>query len=150
MSGLPVTCPGCASVYLLPESLMGEGGARVSCPSCGHPFAVTRDGTTLQALEGGGARPTPRPATPAPTAVQGADARDVAREVLDELAARLGSGVEAAAREQRLFSAHGPELFAAYDEFRRRVGGDAGSAVFREELKVRWGVDLFPTGETRR
>ena len=149
MSGLPVTCPGCAAVYLLPESLMGEGGARVSCPACGHPFAVTRDGTTLQALEGGGARPTPRPATPPPSAQQGTDPRDIARQVLDELAARLGGALEVAAREQRLFSSHGPELFAAYDEFRRRVGSDARSAVFREELKARWGVDLFPAGETR-
>ncbi|HEV2104353.1 MAG TPA: hypothetical protein VGU27_01395, partial [Candidatus Eisenbacteria bacterium] len=58
-------------------------------------------------------------------------------------------GLEDALRAQRLFAQHGPDLFAAFDEYRRRAGAQAGSQAFREELQARWGVDLFPAGEPR-
>ena len=38
-----VTCPKCAVSYLLPERLLGPGGARVRCPRCGEMFTVSRE-----------------------------------------------------------------------------------------------------------
>jgi len=57
-----------------------------------------------------------------------------------------GRGLEAAARERRLFADHGPALLEAWDEFRRRAGAHAPSLPFRDELRLRFGVDLFPPG----
>lgn len=39
-----VTCPHCTTRYVLPESLLGPLGARVRCPRCREPFAVTPGG----------------------------------------------------------------------------------------------------------
>ena len=74
------------------------------------------------------------------------DLRALARGVFDELAAKLGPGLEAAARERRLFADHGPELLGAWDEFRRRAGAHAPTRPFREELRERFGIELFPPG----
>lgn len=127
MSGLPVQCPTCAARYLLPASLLGEAGASVRCPSCGHEFAVDAGGGVIP--EGG------------------ADAlRNVARAVFDELSARLGDALAQAASERRLFAEHGPAIMEAWDEFRRRAGSHASSRPFRDELRDRFGVELFPPG----
>jgi hypothetical protein len=72
--------------------------------------------------------------------------RDLARVVFDELAARVGPALESAARERRLFADHGPALLEAWDEFRRRAGVHAPSRPFRDELRDRFGVELFPSG----
>jgi len=125
MSGLPVQCPACASRYLLPASLLGDGGAQVRCPTCGRDFAVDAGGGIIGAVE---------------------DLRAIARGVFDELTTRLGPGAEAAARERRLFAEHGGELLEAWDEFRRRAGPHAPSRPFRDELHARYGVELFPPG----
>ena len=127
MTGLSVRCPACASGYLLPASLVGEAGARVRCPACAHEFEVDAGGRA----HGGSGTP---------------DLRGVARGVFDELVSRLGPGLEAAAREHRLFAEHGPALLEAWDEFRRRAGAHAPSRPFREELSERFGVELFPPG----
>jgi hypothetical protein len=66
--------------------------------------------------------------------------------VFDELSARLGPALETAARERRLFAEHGPALMQAWDEFRRRAGTQAPSRPFRDELRARFGVELFPPG----
>jgi len=145
MTGLPVTCPGCGVSYLLPESLMGERGARVTCPACGHAFGVTTDGQLETPLPP--SRSMERPAASAGRAV---DADAVARELLDALAAQAGPELETAAREQRLFAEHGQAIADAFDEFKRRVGASAPTQPFREELRRRWGVDLFPAGEAKR
>ena len=125
MSGLPIECPACKARYLLPSSLLGEGGAEVRCPSCGREFAVDAGGAIVGATE---------------------DLRALARDVFDELATKLGPGLEAAARERRLFAEHGPALLGAWDEFRRRAGAHAPTRPFREELRQRFGVELFPPG----
>lgn len=127
MTGLPLQCPSCESRYLLPASLLGEAGANVRCPSCGHEFAVDALGTVLAPVEAD-------------------EQRQLARVVLDDLAAREGAALEAAARERRLFADHGPAIMAAWDEFRRRAGAHAPSRAFREELRARFGVELFPPG----
>jgi predicted Zn finger-like uncharacterized protein len=128
MTGLPVQCPKCAARYLLPDTLVGEAGASVRCPACGHEFAVDTAGQVRDF------------ATP------GDDLRGVARGVFDELSARLGPALETAARERRLFAEHGPALMQAWDEFRRRAGTQAPSRPFRDELRARFGVELFPPG----
>jgi predicted Zn finger-like uncharacterized protein len=125
MSGLPIECPACSTRYLLPDSLLGDAGASVRCPACGRAFAVDAGGAIVGASE---------------------ELRSLARGVFDELAARLGPGLEAAAREQRLFADHGPALLEAWDEFRRRAGAHAPSLPFRDELRQRYGVELFPPG----
>lgn len=127
MSGLPLQCPACGARYLLPTSLLGEAGASVRCPSCAQEFAVDASGAVL----------TPEAAD---------EQRQLARLVLDELTAREGAALEAAARERRLFADHGPSIMAAWDEFRRRAGSHVPSRAFREELRERFGVELFPPG----
>ena len=125
MSGLPVECPACSTRYLLPTSLLGEAGANVRCPSCGHEFTVDATGTVI-----GASSPI----------------RNIARMVFDELVARVGTGLADSARDGRLFADHGPDVLEAWDEFRRRAGAQAPSRPFREELRARFGVDLLPPG----
>jgi predicted Zn finger-like uncharacterized protein len=127
MTGLPVQCPACATRYLLPASLLGEAGASVRCPACAHEFTVDPAGAVVGAAV--------------------ADLRGVARGVFDDLSARLGPALETAAKERRLFAKHGPDLMLAWDEFRKRAGNDAPSRPFRDELRDRYGVELFPPGE---
>jgi len=74
--------------------------------------------------------------------------RALARGVFDELSTKLGPGLESAARERRLFAEHGPALLEAWDEFRRRAGARAPSLPFRDELRERFGVELFPPGDS--
>ena len=142
-------CPSCDRGYLLPRQLLGTLGARVSCPGCGSAFEVDREGrvepgSSVAAPPGAAARPR---AQEAHASLPGE--RDTARAVLDELAARLGPPLEQAALDGQLFARHGPDLMAAYDEYRRRAGAQAGTQAFREELLRRWRVDLFPLAETR-
>ena len=125
MSGLPIECPACKARYLLPPTLLGDGGAEVRCPSCGREFAVDAAGSIVGTSE---------------------DLRALARGVFDELSQKLGPGLETAARERRLFAEHGPELLGAWDEFRRRAGAHAPTRPFRDELRARFGVELFPPG----
>lgn len=138
-----VHCPGCAAGYLLPRTLVGPLGARVTCPQCRRAFDVDADGApspepSLSPL---------RPFTPRSDAT--GDERAVAAGVLDELAERLGAELEASARAGRLFRTHGPVLLAAFDEYRRRAGERSGAQAFREELVRRWHVELFPLAEAR-
>lgn len=139
-----VHCPACATGYLLPWVLLGSLGARVTCPACREDFDVDREGLLLDAApESGPVRPF------APGAGPAGDERAVAAEVLDELARRAGPSLDRAARENRLFRAHGPDLLEAFDEYRRRAGERAGAQAFREELRRRWHVELFPLAEAR-
>ena len=126
MSDLPVQCPACSAQYLLPSSLLGEAGASVRCPTCAAEFVVDPAGRLV----------TPQPSEDG--------LRALARGVFDELSARFGSRLETAARERRLFAEHGPALLEAWDEFRRRAGARAPSHPFRDELRQRFGVELFP------
>ena len=127
MTSLSLQCPTCHAAYLLPTEYLGEGGARVPCPSCGHEFTVDAAGHVVGA---GGSDPH----------------REVARAVLEEMAQRIGPGLEAARAERRLFADHGSAIMASYDEYRLRIGPHAPSRAFREELRERFGVELFPSG----
>jgi predicted Zn finger-like uncharacterized protein len=126
MSGLPVQCPACSAQYLLPTSLLGEAGASVRCPTCAAEFVVDATGRLV----------APQPSEDG--------LRALARGLFDELSARVGPTLETAARERRLFADHGPALLEAWDEFRRRAGARAPSHPFRDELRERFGVELFP------
>jgi predicted Zn finger-like uncharacterized protein len=44
---MPVTCPHCSTRYVLPRALLGPGGARVRCPRCREPFAVSPEGDAI-------------------------------------------------------------------------------------------------------
>ena len=125
MSGLPIECPACHTRYLLPPTLLGEGGAEVRCPSCGREFAVDAGGGIIGASE---------------------DLRALARAVFDELGERLGPELARAAAERRLFADHGPAILGAWDEFRRRGGAHVPARPFRDELRQRFGVELSPPG----
>lgn len=126
VTGLPVQCPACSAQYLLPPSLLGEAGASVRCPTCAQEFVVDATGKRVE---------------PHPTED---GLRVLARGVFDELSAKLGTALETAARERRLFAEHGPALLEAWEEFRRRAGARAPSHPFRDELRERFGVELFP------
>jgi len=152
-----VQCPSCDAGYLLPRKLVGSLGARVTCPVCDRVFDVDVSGTPVAATAAPGADPAAgdsatweplRPFSPGTDATD--DERAVAAGVLDELDARLGPDLERAVREGRLFRDHGPELIAAFDEYRHRAGEAAGPQAFREELLRRWRVDLLPLAEARR
>jgi predicted Zn finger-like uncharacterized protein len=43
---MTVHCPQCLTGYVIPENLLGPGGARVRCPECSEEFVVVRDGVT--------------------------------------------------------------------------------------------------------
>lgn len=156
-----VSCPHCGARYLLPANLLGPGGARVRCPGCSRSFDVPAP--AAPAPPASGLRETPRrpsiaaaattpaaaaPATPAPPAAPAPaapatarSAQQIARELLEALSGRNGERLSAAVAEGSLFSKHGPEIFAAYDEFRRRAP-QVGAAPFRAALRELWGVEL--------
>jgi predicted Zn finger-like uncharacterized protein len=46
-NSMPVTCPHCSTRYVLPQALLGPGGARVRCPRCREPFAVSAGGEAI-------------------------------------------------------------------------------------------------------
>ncbi len=134
---IPVRCPHCVTEYLLPETLLGPGGARVRCPSCHGSFSVARDGTV-----GSRAWPGASPAGPPPPVPEGTREERIARMVLDELAIQHGREIDDAVARGRPFAEHGPALMEAWDEFRRRAGKGADAAPFRDALRARWGIDL--------
>lgn len=154
MTGLTIRCPGCDCQYLLPMSLLGERGARVRCPRCGQGFLVSPQGevTKLSAAEFA-ARAAPPAEPPGRSAAGTADASPAhahARAALDALIERVGPGLLEAAREQRLFRDHGPELLEAFDDFRRRAGREAAPEAFRAEVRRRLGLELIPSTEAIR
>jgi predicted Zn finger-like uncharacterized protein len=152
-----IACPHCLSGYLLPEHLMGAGGARVRCPHCQHLFAVGADGLpripAVPPADAGAPGPTFAVAAeePAPQSVpRGGDEQAVAaRAALDALAERCGEALERAVSGRRLFSEFGPALMEAYEDYRCRAGREAGASAFREALLERWGVELVPLGVAR-
>jgi hypothetical protein len=92
--------------------------------------------------------PEARAAAPATTEPEGRAA--IARGVLDELVVRSGDAIAAAHARGRLFAEFGPALLAAFDEYRRRAGGQAESGPFRDALRERWNIELAPRwGEER-
>jgi predicted Zn finger-like uncharacterized protein len=142
---MDIRCPHCATDYVLPETLLGPGGARVRCPSCQGAFAVAADG----AVRAGEAPPTrAHPTDPAPAPDPGSREERIARSVLDELEVRSGPDIAAAAARGRAFAECGPQIMEAWDEYRSRAGRGADPAPFRDALRSRWGIDL-PAGEGR-
>jgi predicted Zn finger-like uncharacterized protein len=161
-----ITCPNCSTGYLLPEHLVGPGGARVRCPRCQHLFAVGVDGQPrepalsepapgsppserpLEAVEEAPAAVlTPSVATAGPEAGAGPGAEGhlaVARAVLEQLAVHQGEAIERAQAEHRFFAEFGPALMAAYEAYRCRAGEGADPSAFRTALRERWGVELVP------
>jgi predicted Zn finger-like uncharacterized protein len=143
-SALVIHCPACAAGYLLPRNLLGPLGARVTCPQCHGTFDVEGTGELVR---------QPSDEAPsreiAPPSGARADERRIASEVLAEFAARLGDELAAAARESRLFRDHGRELLEAFDHYLKRAGQHADAMAFREELRRRWHVDLFPPAGAR-
>lgn len=155
-----VTCPHCGARYLLPANLLGPGGARVRCPGCSRSFDVPAP--VAAAPPSSGLRETPRrpsiatgpPAGAAPAAAPPAaampppaapatarSAQEIARDLLSALGAHSGDRMSAAAAEGTLFAKHGPEIFDAFDEFRRRAP-NVGAGPFRDALRELWGVEL--------
>ncbi len=145
---ITVRCPHCATDYLLPEALLGPGGARVRCPSCQKRFAVTRDGSVVPGSGPTAAAPGGTPA-PVTEGTEGSREERIASMVLDELAAHRGRAIEDAVARGRPFAEHGPALLEAWDEYRRRAGKTADPAPFRAALRARWGIDLPGEGANR-
>jgi predicted Zn finger-like uncharacterized protein len=153
-----IHCPECSTGYLLPDHLVGGGGARVRCPRCQHLFAVGADGRPreLAPPPAPGAAPAERPletveepaATPAAgvgaPAAGGAGHLEIARAVLHQVAEDGGEAMARAHAERRLFADFGPALMDAWETYRRHAGVDADPGAFREALRERWGVELVP------
>jgi predicted Zn finger-like uncharacterized protein len=142
---MTVHCPHCSTGYLLPDSLVGPRGARVRCPQCAHAFVVL-EGEVSGYANGrvaGATSPAPRRThDESPAARPGGLDRAVANRVLEELAQRIGAPFEQAVREGRILSRYGPDLLAAFDEYRRLVGPEAAAEPFVELLRERWGLVL--------
>ena len=160
-----VSCPHCGARYLLPANLLGPGGARVRCPGCSRSFdvppAVHAGGTQAASGPVTAADRSPVAASPAsrvleetprrpsivppgaarPPAADALAPQEIARELLSALSARSGGSLSAAASEGSLFSQHGPAIFEAFDEFRRRAP-NVGAGPFRAALRELWGVEL--------
>jgi predicted Zn finger-like uncharacterized protein len=158
-----VSCPHCGARYLLPASLLGPGGARVRCPGCSRSFDVPpaaalpevapaavpqqRTASPSPAAGGPAVKETPRrPSTAAATAAAAVDPggrapEEIASELLAALRTAEGESLSVAASKGSLFSQHGPAIFEAFDEFRRRAPG-AGTGPFRAAMRELWGVDL--------
>jgi len=147
-----VACPDCSTGYLLPEHLVGPGGARVRCPRCQRLFAVDAAGRP-RAASATGPEPAPpeppleaveQPAAPAAAAVPPGpeEPAAIARDVIAQLAAREGAAIVRAHAERRLFAEFGPALMEAYEAYRLRAGAGADPGAFREALRERWGVEL--------
>jgi predicted Zn finger-like uncharacterized protein len=156
---IDVTCPNCEARYLLPAHLLFPTGSRARCPGCSQSFDVP------PSPDAGGPETPPAPASPPPHATAtpppleppphaspgpkpgssppGAEATpgEVARAVLEALAVREGEEIDRSAAEGRLFARFGPAIFAAYDEYRRRMK-DGGPGPFRVALQERWGIEL--------
>lgn len=183
---MTVHCPHCLTGYLLPEHLLGAGGARVRCPGCEEVFVVLPEGgavgeaggageadagqllpETRSDVASGGSVGTPAtgaqratgrelraPVATASRSVEHEPARDatpaaepamVAGAVLDVLADFLGDALTRSRARGTVLSDHGPAIIAVWDEYRRRAGVDAPSAIFRAVLRDRYGVDLSHT-----
>ena len=66
----------------------------------------------------------------------------VARLAVEELVNARADGLLAAYDAGELFARFGPELLAAWDHCRRRLGEAADPAMFRSALNARLGIDL--------
>jgi predicted Zn finger-like uncharacterized protein len=163
-----VACPFCSARYLLPVHLMGPGGAKVNCPSCHRAFVVparpaedTDSGRPSLAPPPADRAPRhPAPAfppaardeaqgaTPPPPAEGLSESAAQARAVVGTLAERSGQRLIEAYGAGRLFAEYGPELLAAWDDYRKRMGGSASATDFRIALVELLGIDL-PEGLER-
>lgn len=84
---MTIACPYCTTRYLLPDHLLGPGGARVRCPSCQRSFVVPADADRgPAAVEASSA--TPLGAILNPSEEAAAPAASVSGEPI----ARTGSG----------------------------------------------------------
>jgi predicted Zn finger-like uncharacterized protein len=81
---------------------------------------------------------------PADAAEETDSVRAIARRVLEELVARKGPAMKDANARGKLLSEFGPDLIAAFEEFRKESGA-TNHAPFREEMLGRWGIDLRPS-----
>lgn len=144
-----ISCPQCSTGYLLPEHLMGPGGARVRCPRCQHLFDVGPDGSTrlppevaeapppdtLEVREEPAAQSAPPPAPagePAPAAAAQADPPAAASAPAPE-------------REDPLATAH-----ALLSELAERSGDALEQARAGQRLFAEFGPALMETYEAYR
>ena len=139
-----VACPHCGTHYLLPQSLLGDAGARVNCPACNQTFTVSAEGMSIQGTAPAVAEvPPPEPVVDT-RPVQSDDAVAVAFELVEAFASGREDQIAQACSEGRFFGEYGAEIIAVFDDYKNRVGRDASAAPFRELLRERWGVDLTP------
>lgn len=162
-SAMTIHCPHCLTGYVLPERLLGAGGARVRCPSCQGVFVVLPEGKAVveSAEDAGSVSPeatshaasersdktAPRSgeaavAGAAPATATRSEPAEVAASVLAVFADFLGEALTRSRSRGTVLSDHGPAIIAVWDEYRRRAGEDAPPDVFRAALRDRCGVDL--------
>jgi hypothetical protein len=117
-------------------SVSGEGGA---APAAATPGAGTE---VAAATRRSGAAHAPPRGEPSPAAERPEEPAAIAGAVLGVLADFLGPALARSRARGTVLSDHGPAIIAVWDEYRRRAGPDAPSAVFRAALRDRCGVDL--------
>lgn len=61
---MQITCPNCATRYVIDASKIGSAGRKVKCARCGHQWSVQADPTALANAQAAAAKPARRPAPP--------------------------------------------------------------------------------------
>jgi predicted Zn finger-like uncharacterized protein len=121
-----------------PEAVSGTAAARAAAPQARAGAARAKEAAPRPAAARDAAPDSRAEAAP------GADLHAIARRVLGELATRKGKALSDASARGRLFAEFGPDLVAAFEEYRREGGGTENAAPFRDALRERWGIDLTP------
>lgn len=155
-AGARVRCPRCTQAFLVD----GQGRVSESAPAVAPPppaappppMAAAAPAAPFSSAPPAATTPSPaataEPAAAAPASAAPEPSHSAhARAALEALVTRVGEDLFAAAREQRLFRDHGPALFEAFDEYRRRAGREAGVEPFRIEIRRLLGEHVLPTIE---
>lgn len=154
-------CPGCSRSFdVAPPPADGAADGAMDESASPGAAAQAAEGSPGTAQASGSERPAPaarpqpshkartlqetprRPSISASPAGAGAAApEEVARELLEALRAPGGEALSVSAAQGNLFAHHGPAIFEAFDEYRRRTA-NVGPAPFRAALRELWGVEL--------
>jgi hypothetical protein len=136
-----VTCEGCGRVHEIADTRVPLFGARLRCAACGRLFEIPAPETKGTVGTDPNRAPTELSRPPVPSAAPDSDeaiaeARQLARMLLTDVAYGSPARLAAARRQGRVLRDYSDEIQKAWTFYRRRVGesvADPGS-IFREAV----------------